>query len=87
MRVADPGEGPRGTAPPHPLFLDQTFLGDCPPPLSKARGPPLSQGLNTALEIRKASCLICNTGSANFNHCCNGEPSVRVLVTGQNRVK
>ena len=73
--------------PPPPLFLDQTFFGDCPPSfskgpsLSKARGPLLSQGLGPALEIRKASCLICNTGSANFSHCCNGEPSVRVLVT------
>ena len=83
--VADPGEGPGGARP--PLFLDQTFFGDCPssffkgPSLSKVRGPLLSQGLGPALEIRKAFCLICNTGSANFSHCCNGEPSVRVLVT------
>ena len=79
--VADPGEGPGGPA---PLFLDQTLFGDCPPSISKAPPPlptPLSQGLDLALEIRKASCLICNTGSANFSHCCNGEPSVRVLVT------
>ena len=82
--VADPGVGP---PPPPPLFLDQTFFDDCPPSfskgpsISKARGPLLSQGLGPALEIRKASCLICNTGSANFSHCCNGEPGVRVLVT------
>ena len=82
------GRGPGGA-----LFLEETFFGDCPPSLSKgpslskARGPLLSQGLGQALEIRKAFCLICNTGSANFSHCCQGEPSVRVLVTGQNRVK
>ena len=60
--VADPGEEPGGPA---PLFLDQTFFGDCPPSisqgpsLSKAQGPPLSQGLDPALEIRKA-CFLSN---------------------------
>ena len=63
----------RGPGAPPPLFLDQAFFGDCPPSLSKgpslskARGPPLSQGVDPALEIRKASCLICNTGSAYFS--------------------
>ena len=59
--VADPGEGPRGPAP--PLFLDQTearraeklFWGDRPSPLSKRlddRHPqPPSQGLDPALQI------------------------------------
>ena len=51
--MADPGEGPRGPAPPPPLFLDQTeargaekhFFGDPPPPpslsFSEGLDPPL----------------------------------------------
>lgn len=57
MRVADPGEGPRGPAP-LPLLLDQTealetapqylsvWMTDQPPP---PRPPPLSEGLEPAL--------------------------------------
>ena len=52
--VADPGEGPRGPAPPPP-FLDQNekkFFGDCPPPLPKGvDDPPLSQGLDPPLRF------------------------------------
>ena len=45
--LADPGEEPGGPA---PLSFRPNLFWRLSPSLSKARGPPLSQGLDPALE-------------------------------------
>ena len=48
--VADPGEGPRGPAPPLPIFLDQNEAQRAKKDFFETEAPLLSEGLDLPLK-------------------------------------